>query len=404
MSIVIRSGVLPVAMSLEADGPAALRDLRRALGSLLATLPPMRRAIDLSQTLNLDRSLAWKVWRVAQGPDELPSPKHVPGRAAMTTFIEAAARAGGAPRELGAVRESYARLEGIYKRHAADRASAEILLGQFTDEGRSRLEVQLRRDAFRAYSHFFGVRMRLRHQLDVLLPSGPGHMPQLARVRGHYGLQRTRADARWVLSRGYVMHDGGPTTNYQREALAGDGDPRTDVPIAPRFCSPGDLPLQRECVAGHTFVDELAPGPVGEAAAADIVTAERIYGIPRKPGPTDVLGVHMRTPSERLCYELLVHRDLAALGTPTLDVFTTLNASAPQATPDPRDRVPIIEKLRSLGSADGAAAAVDVPRHGELTRWVFERLGHRPEDFVVHRLEMRFPPVAIVLRLTYPVP
>lgn len=398
----LRSQLAP----LEADGPSALRALRRALSALLGSLPPVARAVELGERLKLDRSLAWKVWRVAQGPDDLPSPKHVPGRAAMATFLKAAA-ANGAPRTLiDAARDAHARLESVFKDHAGDRASAEILLGRFTDEGRSRLEIQLRRESFRASSHFLGVRMRTRHELDVLAPSPGNHMPQLARVRGYYGLQRTRTDARWVLSRGYVLHDRGPTDDYKRTALepGANADPLHAVPIAARFCSPSDLPLRREPSDGHTVVDELGPGPIGEAGAADIVTAELISEIPYRSVSEDTVGVHVRTPAERLCYEVLIHQSLIGGATPRLEVFTTLNASVPQATPDPRDRIPILESIRALGPADTAPPAVEVPRHAELTAWMFDRLGWNPRDFLAFRFSMRFPPIAIVVRVTYPVP
>src|SRR5262249_32878761 len=155
-----------------------------------------------------------------QGPDELPSPKHVPGKAAMGIFL-AAAEARGAPADkVQAARASHERLQGVIKAHAGDRASAEILLGRFTDEGRSRLEIQLRREAFRANPHVLGIKARFRHQLDIVAPAPRGFMPELARVRGYYGIQRTRADARWVLSTSFVIQTTGTAKNYRRTPLA----------------------------------------------------------------------------------------------------------------------------------------------------------------------------------------
>lgn len=395
---------VPVSATLENAGPIALRELRRTLGSLLGAMPTVHRAVDLAEHLGIDRSLAWKVWRVSQGPDELPSPKHIPGRAAMDIFLAAASSRGVAPTLIEPVRECHTRLQGIIRRHAGDRASAEILLGQFTDEGRSRLEMQLRRDAFRAYSHFLGVRMRTRYQLDVVSPSGPEHMPSVARVRGYYGLQRTRAEARWVLSLGFVRQDAhavGTLTRRPLDPTIAEG-PATSVPILPRFCSPGELPLRRQPTDSQTVVDELAPGPIGETGAADIVTGELIAHVPRRATSVDRVGVHLRTPSERLCYDVLIHRDVAGGRPPVMGVYTTLNASTPQEIPEERDRVPVIEELRELGAADTAPIAVEVPRYAELQAWVFEQLRYDPRDYLLYRYSMRFPPVAIVIRATYP--
>lgn len=397
----------PPLVPLEFDGPTALRELRRTLGALIGALPPMRRAVELGERLAIDRSLAWKVWRVAQGPDELPSPKHVPGRGAMAIFLAAAERQKVPREQIEAVKIAHARLESIYKTHAGDRASAEIMLGQFTDEGRSRLEIQLRREAFRANSHFLGVKIRTRHQLDVIAPSPAGFMPRVARVRGYYGLQRTRADARWVLSRGFVNSAGAPISGYRRTALAEGGevlDAHSAVPIAPRFCSPADLPLRRQRVDGHTYLDELSPGPIGEAGAADVVTAELISEVPHRGSKEDAVGIHMRAPAERLCYEVFIHRSLIGEREPRLDVYTTLNASSFQEAGDPHDRIAITETMRALGPGDLVTSAVEVPRHTELLAWTFKRLGLSPFDFLAFRLSMRFPPIAVVMRVTYPVP
>jgi hypothetical protein len=406
MGRVITSSEAPARVaSLEADGPSALRNLRRVLSVLLESIGPIGRAVELAALLKLDSSLAWKVWRVAQGPDELPSPKHIPGRAAMTTFLSAAELHGAPKAKISAVRKAHTHLEGVFKEHAGDRASAEILLGQFTDEGRSRLEMQLRREAFRANSHFLGVRMRTRHNLDLIAPSPKGFMPQQARIRGYYDLQRTRADARWVLSRSFIIRDGKPE-KYKRTPFAGasgPGDPSNSVPIAPGFCSPADLPLQRTRVE-HSFIDELGPSPVGVAGAANIVTAETISELPYQNVPHDTLGVTVRTPSERLCYELYIHRDILRDTQPKLEAFTSLNGMGPDGVPNPRDRVPILESLRALGGADRAAPAVEVPRHSELTAWMFECLGHSPKDFVAYRMVMRFPPIPILIWVTYQLP
>ncbi|MGQ0629207.1 MAG: hypothetical protein ACT4PL_14040 [Phycisphaerales bacterium] len=385
---------------LEDLGPVSLRELRRSLRELLGTMGPWRRAVEVAERLRVDRSLAWKVWRVAQGPDELPSPKHVPGRAAMETFLTAAAGAGAPMASLDGARQAHARLEEVFRKHAGDRASAEIMLGRFTDEGRSRLEMQLRRDAFRASSHFLGVRARVRHQMDVVSPSPGAFMPRVARMRGYYGMQRTRTDARWVISSSYVVQTGGPAQNYRREALD-PGASADGAPLARRFCSPADPPLVRVRSAGHTFVDELGPAPMGEAGSTDVVTAEVISEVPLDRVDHDAVAVNLRTPCERLCYELVVHRSIAERETPTLSIFTLLNSSGGQGAPDPRDEVPILEKMRALGTADQALPAVDVPRHREVTAWMYERTGIDPREYLVYRFEMRFPPIPIMVWARY---
>src|SRR3954470_19971530 len=85
---------LPSQSSFEDLVTGALGDLQVATGTLIEQLPEtIRRAVDLERTLQVDRKLAWQIFRLSRssGLGEL---ENVPTRAPVQRVIEAARALG----------------------------------------------------------------------------------------------------------------------------------------------------------------------------------------------------------------------------------------------------------------------------------------------------------------------
>lgn len=383
----------------EAEATSVLKELRRSVAMILGDLRPCGRASELSTELELDRSLGWKIWSLAQGGATNPSPKHVPGRNGFRAFLDAARKAGASTDHLGDARRAFERFEALSRAHARDRATAEIMLGALTPEGRSRLELSLRRAAFRANAHFLGVRADTLYQADMIIAGEGGSMPSIARVRSHYGLTRMRAGVRWVLGRSAMVTPGGKTTSYARRPLEVRAS-ALDAPIVGAFSSRPTPGVVRHLVDGVVFQDELEPGPVGKGQAVDIVTAELIDNIPASTDHKDAVTAKISTPCERFCYDVLLHHSIAERGAPTVEVFTTIHSDLPYTFGD-RDRVPVTETIEHMGRADSTPPAPEIPHHADLIRWAIGASGQRLRDFEVYRLRMRFPPIPTVAAAAY---
>jgi hypothetical protein len=395
----------PIELSPDADGPGLLRAIRAAFSAVVAEIPDANRPVDLARVLDLDRSLAWKVWRVAQGEDALPSAKHVPGRQGIERFLNAASRVG-VPGDLIDAAHAAAQSFGEYAaRQAGDRATADIILSEYSTEGRRRLDVALRRAAFRSNGHFLGVQARVLAQIDVIMPGPAGHAPCVARVRGHWGLKRLRAGSAWVVGRTTLMRADGPSPATLRTRLTGEALAPGRAPVLERFSSAAAQDLRRSVSAVHSVEDELAPGPVGTQGEADVVCAELITPTaPRRGGP-DAVTMRASTPSELLVFDVLLDRSLltalGGLGIRSAEAFTTINGDMPYAHPEKRDLLPIAEPMLHMGRADLAPAVGQIPRHGALLAEVFTQLGRSPADFELFRLRMRFPPIPMCLLASY---
>lgn len=395
----------PTPPAAQTRGPETLAAVRRAFSDVIARLDRVTTAAQLAERLGLDRSLAWKVWRVASGNDQLPSPKHIPGPAGVRIFLDACERAG-IEREIAvAAQRAHDAYRQFMTTEASDRASAEILLGGFTREGSQRLEMALRREAFRANTLFVGVQATAIYQMTVVLPPEPGQMPDLALVRGHFGLRRMRAGAGWLLSRTTLLQGSGPDRAHRRVRLddttgdvAGDGG----VPVVPRFCSHPLPDVARRLLANASVEDELLPGPMGGSGATDIVMGERVTGIPFEPIREDAATMHVRTPCELVCFDVLIHERASREPSPRLEFYTLMSGGdLPFADPHKRDLRPMPEPLEDLGRADAAPAPPGVPQYREMVHWTATRCRVEENSLRVYRVRMKFPPLPLCMVMAY---
>ena len=383
----------------ETEAAVVLKDLRRGVAQVLGELPPCTRASDLSTLLGIDRSLGWKVWTLAQGASTNPSPQHVPGRSGFRAFLDAARRRGATDACLQEATAAYKRFQQLSKAHARDRASAEIMLGALTPEGRSRLDLSLRRAAFRANAHFLGVQADTLCQTDLVMPGSGGSMPRITRVRAHYGLTRMRSGVRWVLGRSALVTPIGSTACYTRRPL----DPEVgadDAPVVGAFSSSPIPVVQRRIVDGVVFQDELDPGPVGKAGAVDVVLGEIVEDVPPSGEAIDAVTCRISTPCERFCYDVVLHHSIAACEPPRMDLFSIIHTEYPYVLGE-RDQIPIVETIEGMGRADRSAPMPEVPRHSDLYRWIFKACGEDPSEYEVFRLRMRFPPIPTMVAAHY---
>lgn len=385
----------------ESEAPATLRALRRCVGQLIGALPGggVHRAVNLSERLALDSTLGWKVWRIGFGEGQFPSPKHIPGRAGMMRFLEAAAAAGVPDKLIEETREAFSKFQKLATSHADDRAGADILLATMTEEGRKRLEHALRRDAFRGNTHFLGVRASCLYQLDIVLPGPDGYMPEVMRVRSLLGLTRTRPGARWLIGRSTLIREDGPSKQLVRTPLDGPAD---GPGLLTDFCSVPTPSIVRRTVNGVTTEDELGPSGIGRGGAVDIVLGEHISHMPFVATTEDAVTMMVNTPAERLCYDVLLHEDAVAQSPLRFAVHTTIHGGLAGGAALDRDKIPVPEHLEALGRANTAPTDPNVQHHAALIEWVTRKANIDLSKLWVFRVVMKFPPIPTVLAVTYP--
>lgn len=380
----------------------ALRELRRSTAELLSGLAGVDRPVRLAERLGIDRSLAWKVWRVAQGEEAYPSPAHIPGRGGFARFVRAAEVAGAGSGQADAARAAFDALEAVLRQHAGDRASGAIMLGGLSQEGRLRQELALRRGGYRAACHFLGVHAQALYQADLLMPGPAGFRASVARLRGHFDLRRTRGDVAWVLGRTTLVTPKGPSADLKRTPLDDPGaGGLPGPPLVPAFCSVPLPGVRRVVLGGVTVEDELEPGAVGRSGSVDVVTGELFSQMRSDPAErVHAVTMAVSTPCQRLVYDVLAVEGVAA-GEMTARVHSTVHGDTPYVRHAGSHTIPAPERFVDLGPLSGAPAPVEVPRHAEMTAWLARRMNVNPGAVRVWRLSMRFPPVPSAVAASY---
>lgn len=388
------------------EATRTLQELRRSAAAVLSAIGA-ERAVDVAGRLRIDKSLAWKIWRVAQGPDACPSVAHIPGRAGFRRFTEASRAAGVSDELVRAAAEAFERYDRLALTHAGDRAAAGSMLGALSEEGRSRRELAERRDGFRANASFLGVQASAMYQLDLLIPRDSSDLPDVVRVRGHFGLMRNRENVSWILSRSTLVHADGPSARLTRVALRTWRDgPRSRPPdeplpvLIPEFSSHPLPPVRRRTIAGVTVEDELLPGPIGRTEAVTVVTGERVMVMPREAVRADAVTMSVNTPCERLCYDVVAPAGMFA-AEPEMRVHSTVQVEHPFLRGPDFNVIPTSERLASLGTALLAPPAPDIPRHAEILAWTLRFADRPPQELRLWRVRMRFPPVPSCVAVTY---
>lgn len=395
-SAIPASGDEPAVREFSESARDALLNLRRAVADVLATFPSLDRPVRLAERLGLDTSLAWKIWKVALGDGAVPAASHLPGSAAFERFIAAAEQAGAPRSRTHQAAAAYATLNELLEAHAGDRASGVIMLGFLSEAGRTRTELAMRRAAFRANAHFLGVQARTLYQLDVLArPRGDraGATPMVVRLRAHFGLTRTRAGVAWMLGRSTQVQPAGPTQVRRRPLTGTTGAHPDESPWLVRAFSSSPVPtVLRRTVAGVTTEDELAPGPVGQTGAVDVVLGELIDERPAPSGPVDAMTMCVSTPAEGLCYDVMIEDGLID-GDVRSRVHSTVHGDLPYLRGDHCDVIPTLEAFRLLGPAATVQSPVEVPRFREMLSWVLGAAGVNVDRLRAWRLQMKLPPV-----------
>lgn len=392
------------------DAVATLLALRRTTSAVLGECGGLDRAADVATRLCVDRSLAWKVWRVGRDTAGYPSPAHIPGIQGYEHFLRAASAIGVGEETINAARSAFAAFQRLTASHAGDRASVDLMLGRLTDEGRTRLEVSLRRDGFRANAFLLGVQAAALYQLDALVDAGPSFQPEVWRVRGHFGLRRTGSNTAWLIARSTLVDAQGPTNLLQRDPLDAhppslDDSARSPI-LLPQFCSTPEPMVIRRVIPPATVEDELRLGHVGQLGEVDVVTGERVHSMPPALSDRNAVTMNVLTPGKRLCYDVMVHRDLLKDTRITewlsLRVHSTVQTDLPFLRGDDYATIPVLEQFVDLGPAASAPEAAEIPRQGAMLRWLLGRLPGGPSAYSLARVRMRYPPVPSVIAAGYP--
>lgn len=381
----------PAPATLHPDLTAAVHALRGALTEMFAEVgADLTRPQDLSRKLSLDKSLAWKLSRIAGASEAHEALQHLPGEAAIQIVLRAVERAGGSPHlSAKTVKITEALLDAVRTR-IGDKSTLELVVDALPDQTGQRLTAS-RKLAFRGNSAIWGVQARVRLNTVLMKPNAQNpDMIDVALIGAWVDFRRLRHDAKWTLFRRTAFH----TEGLAPEVLPIDPPESAGPVLLMRdFCSPNMPEIETHLEAGVTFND-LGRSDVGNSGIFTCVfgTITRALGS-RFTDDDDSRAsfpAGISAPVEHLQYDMFVHRDCAfAL---QQDVKTVAKITLQDGPPRDTDILPIQIARRDLGREPPSFQSPLVPKYAQMITHATSVLGWNLNEFIGTRYLVDYPP------------
>lgn len=253
----------------------------------------------------------------------------------------------------------------------------------------------LRRGAFKTNRELCGTEVRFHGLIALCRPSPdePGKI-EAAGATALLGCRSRRGGLPLVVTASYT----GPE-HYPPDAFGGavrtSEESQPWVPAGTLLESFSTTPLPIVTARGPkkavTNVIDTAPG---SRWPVDVVIGRRFPPVPTSRGGREPFFntlARVRTPAQRLVFDLYVHPSMVTPLGPTLAAYYWSPAISGDPGKDWAEQQPGTPRLQLLGRGLSRASHPAWPRHGELALHVFQTLGSAPDEFVGFRADIPYP-------------
>jgi len=372
----------------------AMETLRAALSDLLSALPgPIERAVDVERALELDKKLAWQVFRLARSRTPAEVAK-VPAPRSVARLLSAASRQQVPEELLARVRGAFEQFDAFAAAQAGDREALASMVRSVSGEGDEQEEVRLRRSLYRGNAQVWGLRMRQFVRSSIFLP--PSSDPSAARgelaLSAHIGLEQMRADSHAAI------------VSWARPSGATRADGTAEVVPAftlhEEFCS---RPLPRVTPrpgVGARMETELSLPAVGKPGATTLYTSQTLGEVrPETLARFEVNNIFCIA-VETVVFDLLIPAGWSNPGTARAAFYG--RRYHPEHVFERREADLLAQRgtLERLGEFRGSMPEVPgAPRHAEAVMSVLGQCGCAGAGFEVYRATVRYPVLHTLLAL-----
>lgn len=380
------------------------RRLHSVLHSLVDSLPEYARgASGMSRHLSVVRNTCQRVVTALSDPASPDVLTKLPGVRGLELFVEGFEQTGGDAATLAATSAAIRQFESFLKEIGGSQAKlAERIEAMPRGDGDgvamapNREAALAREQLYSAAAKVMGRQSDVKISLYMFQPH-PTDATLFERVLAHGEIgQRVGPDPMPFAFR------TGDTRSEEKKASGKVFTSLDDIPahgytpnaILEAFCS-DPLPLVTSRGSEGQLVQIIDHKALSPEEAIDVMIANRSVHpveIPttHKPGLDEVWTLQSY-PARHLIFDVYLHRDMERMFRPTIDV----QLWSPNLDTHPADRwttrFPNGPRLQLLGHNFDDAHSDAYPRHAELTRYLFNRVGWRHREFVGFRCEVEFP-------------
>jgi len=373
----------------------AMEGLGSALAELLAALPDrVDRAVDVERALELDKKLAWQVFRLAraQTPTEVAK---VPAARSVQRLLSQAKRRRLPAAAIERVRDAFERFEAFAATQAGDREALASMVRSIADDSDEQEETRLRRSLFRGNAQVWGLRMRQFVRSTIFLP--PRDDPRAARgeimLSAHLDLEQIRPDSHAAIV-SWARPSGQP-------AKDGTHDVEPSFTLHEEFCSrPLPRMVQRPSV-GTGVETELVLGAVGRPGAATLYTSQSLPLVRTDELKRFETNNIFCIPVESVTFDVLIPAGWSDPAAATAACYGRRYHPEHVFEKRPADLLPQRASLARLGEFQGTMPEVKgAPSHADAVAEVLRHAGHAGTPFDVYRCTAKFPVLHTLLSLT----
>jgi hypothetical protein len=392
----------PLAGAFDADVARVVLQLRSAFTGVFAALPrPIRGGTDLQRELGLPSTLSWQLHGFVNSTDPIAAANQIPGRQATRRALAAAEAKGVSRAALDRAAAAFDEFEACVERHAGDRASFASMVSSMVAGESSSVDLDARREAFRATSHIYGLQAGVSVNAYILHPGDTPGWYDFVFLNGSVGLRVMRPFDKLFIGRHGHEPDHPRPDQATSQPIVPPRPEFDGAPVLEEF-STRPLPAFKSEIATKTHREIYISGPpVGRTGELTYFVAERWPAA----APRD----------EKLEFNATLLHPTAAL---LHDVL--LAPSVTDRTPSPRTGVfggALNELRRKLRETDRlniqaqsnfAGVGVEslqtplVPRYVEMLRFVCQKLGWDADAFDTYRCQVEYPVLHSLLDVSFP--
>tara|TARA_R110002096_G_scaffold288852_3_gene482774 strand:- start:3215 stop:4576 length:1362 start_codon:yes stop_codon:yes gene_type:complete len=406
----IRSSDADRATSFLDDLNRTVIDLRTSLSVLFDVLgQDASKSQDVSRALGIDKSVSWKVCRLATSDSVVEAADLIPGQRGMRIFFDRAELAASPEGPLEEARAAFDRYCDMVEEHAVDRTGLAAILASMRLQDESASETaSMRRAAYRENAILRGIKARARMGTFIL---GPGRGPNLVydsvHMSGVVGLEWLRSNTTWTISRRSYAGPTAPQGDDRFHPL--DPDAVVDgAPILSRYSSP-DLQVSSTSAPGSGIREFRLHGDrVGRTSSVNGFAGWFLkeWADFRKEEPNQ-LGEYQLSidlPVETTQVDLFVHHSLTTDPEVAATLLDTMQASLIATSVEDIPSLPLRIETIPLGMTN---PNVETPLFGDYAGMIgdgFEALGCDASAFSGWRALIDFPPIPSRLALFQKLP
>lgn len=382
----------------ESKAEKVLTALQTSVAAVLGEFgdPFLTSPADISEIMELDINIAWKVSKLANSPDLFSIGKFFPGCEDIDVFCRQATLLKCSQQNIHSLKEASAHLEKLINEYASTREETELLLSTLSLKERSEETILDRKKAFTGNRNTFGLQSDVQLSSIILMPAESGKdMMDLCRIKGHIGLLLSRPDVSWRISSTNIMDSEGKlTSNPGRLPLfsQADGEP----PLIKKFCSEnlprfGTSTTRSGRINYYLDIDESEISDPFNLFTAEVLRdTGRLYR--QCPDDGAALNNTSRIPTKHIALEVYIPLKFGSIPI-EVEMWSRLFGSDDMTEMIPGDLLPIDEEPVIYSLERGFIPIPQIPEYSKLMKACFSKLGINPQDFRLARLTMDFPPI-----------